>query len=469
MAYEGWLSFAGTELINNQRTATYANRAGMSVRHRARSLAASLGDAPYLDPATDNAPWYDDNVPESGRFFGVYGTSLAGADKSTLTATWTELLTDGGVPGAYRRASKEVQVQATLLAADTAALSYGLGWLASALRGSSCTPVCTGDQVCVYAAAPTAPQLADGSACGSGIPDSTWDPVLGNTVAPGGNKLVRTLFEVATISGLEPVSSGGASGQTLMPMQGGVACAVQWTFRGGQPYWYADPIPVGSHGRGVPNTAAWTDFITNYDPWGWQASCPVDTTCLDDDPYCTVTTPDPVAAPTVVDPCFPNNPANDNDGSDGNPPQSHIFDAARVIFSIPRSVGPGWLEKVPVIQVFSGTAPMQRLIMRWYNNPRGAACDSQLDPCLSCAEINVPWIPANTLLTLDGRTRRASLDCAGATLPTEPRLYGPAGGLFEWPVFECATAMCLEVIASQDDLAPEAWITVATATRQDAI
>jgi hypothetical protein len=465
VAYEGWLSFAGAELINNQRTAAYANRAGMSVRHRARYLAASLGDAPYLDPASDDAPWYDGNVPESGRFFGVYGTSLAGADKSTLAAAWTELLTDGGVPGAYRRASVEVQVKATLLAADTAALSYGMGWLAAALRGSSCTPVCTGDQVCVYAAAPAAPQLVTaGSLCGSGIVDSTWDPVLGNLVAPGGNQLVRTLYSVATISGLEPVSSG-----QQMQMQGGVACDVQFTFRGGVPYWYTDPVQVASHGSGVIDTSVWNDLIANYDPWAWQANCPTETACLDDDPYCTVAVPAPVVAPVVVDPCFPNNPANDHGSSPGVPPQSHIFNAARVIFSIPRNIGPSWLEKVPIIQVFSGSSATQRLILRWYNNPRGVPCSSSLDPCFACAEINVPWIPKSTLLTIDGRTKRANLDCPGTTLPTEPRMYGPAGGLFEWPVFECSTPMCLEMIVSQAGLAPDAWITVSTATRQDAI
>lgn len=453
MAFEGWLTFGGVELINNLRAGAYAAGSGIRVANHWPDLPASLSDAPYLDPVTDEAPWYDPSRPESKGFYGLVGLELIGASTGRVTRSWTELIGDGGVPGASRRASAEIEVRAVALAADRAALSYGLAWLASALRGQVCADSCAGDEVCVYAACPARPSLrAEG--CDLGSPDPTWDPVHGGPEAPGGDQLLRRLYTAALTEGPQVTSTSILSG--------GVAAQLRFVLRAGTPFWYSEPAFViyadGVSGPSRPDT--YRDTILDYDPYGWIEDCDTPVDCLAADPFCVVSAAPPAVAPAPPDPCFPNHPANGD----------HTFAAARAIFSIPRGTGADWLEKVPIIRLFTGSLPWYRLIVRWYDNPGGTACGPDLNPCHACAEIQVPWVPRGSLLTLDGRTSRATLDCPGPGPElTTPRLYGPAGGPFRWPVFECSATLCCEIIGDVTSLAADAWMDIHMATRSDLI
>lgn len=469
--YPGWASFAGVELINNERAAAYST--GITVTCRCPNLPASLGDAPYIAPELDNAPWYDPGVSESPRFWGVLGLDATGASDGTVDRQWTELLSDGGVPGALRRGSKEVAFKVLLIAADDPGLSYGMAWLASALRGSECGLACTGDTLCMYVACPTAPMLpSDLPGCASGVPDPQWRPDQGSPLGPGGNQLVRSLFDAVLLDG--PTV---ASRQRL---PGGIVAEVNFTIKAGVPYWYRDPVLViRGDGSGRPQPGIYNDVIPNYDPWGivgdgsgWREKCPVPASCIDGDPFCT---PDKAPAPPVYpamppDPCFPNNPAFW--ANTGNP-QGYKFTAARAIFAVPPHLGADWLEKVPIIRMFTGSKSWTRVIFRWYDNGRGEPCTGDsIDPCYACTEINIPYIPRNTSLVLDGRTRQAVMDCgegqAGSTL-VEPRMYGWEGGLFEWPVFDCSSAMCCEIITEISSVNTGAVIEIDLASRQDVI
>jgi hypothetical protein len=454
VVYTGWASFAGTELINNSRTAIYSR--GINLTCYLPELAASLGDDPYVSPADDDAPWSDQYRSESNQFYGLVGKEFLGADTASNAVQWTELLGDGGVPGAHRRSSREVEVKALAVAGSDAGMSYGLAWLASALRGSACTTGCYGDSFCVYAAPPTRPLLTDDSECPTiGVPDPDWDPIEGGS-APGGNALQRSLFNVAVIEGLE------VTGKTRLG--GGLVYEVRWTVKAGLPYWYSEPTLI-ARDTGQPGGDIYRDVLANYDPWSWQAGCPTATGCLDLDPYCDNGPAAPELAPTPPDPCFPSNPANNPVGQ----PNRHRFNARRAVIPIPGGSGPGWLEKVPTITVYTGQRDLHRLILRWYDNPKQLACGPSLDPCYACAEVNVPWLPKSVEFTLDGRTRRASVDCPGPGGLTEPRVYGPSGGAFEWPVFECSAPMCLEVLVDNDRAALDLTIDVQMSYREDAI
>ena len=464
MVFAGWVSFAGVELVNTARAQAYAEAVGIDVRNPAPDLAESLGDAPYVDPVTDDAAWVDPSLPESGRFYGLAGLEIVGADEGTSTRQWTELLTDGGVPGARRRRSNELEVRALMFAADDAAMSYGLGWLASALRGSTCSLSCVGDDLCVYAAKPVAPRLPaitpDGDACGAvlGDPDPSWLPVDGSMFGPGGDKLARHLYNVATIEGPQVTARNR--------IESGLMWSVRWVFKAGTPSWYTEPVFVArtDGDAGPSNPETYQDVRPNYDPWSWQEDCAQTQTCLDFDPWCASPPVPPLLAPAPADPCFPNDPRNNPPGQ----PNRHKFTAARSIFPVPRGTGPDWLEKVPVIRIFSGSLEFQRVIIRWYNNPRGVACGSWLDPCAACAEINVVWLPRSSLLTIDGRTERTTVDCPGGVVQ-EPRVYGLAGGPMTWPVFECSSSMCVEVISDAVTIAGDSWIDVHMASRTDVI
>lgn len=463
MAFEGWVSFGGVELVNNARAAAYAAGSGITVARWWPDLPASLGDVPYTDPITDDASWVDTSRVESRAFYGLLGLELIGAGKASTARAWTELITDGGVPGAGRRGSKEIEVRAVAFAADQAALSYGLAWLASALRGSLCGTDCAGDELCVYAACPTRPLLPGTGGCDAQPLDPFWDPITGSENGPGGDQLLRRLFTTALVEGPEVTG--------ITHVTGGLTANVQFTLRSGTPYWYCEPVFV-LRGDGLTGTSqpdVYRDTIAGYDPWSWQLTCPEPVNCLDGDPFCSVSAAPPAAAPAPPDPCFPNNPANNRADIPGQPGQTHTFTAARVVFSVPRGTGADWLEKVPIIRLGTGSAPVQRLIVRWYDNPTEVPCGGNLDPCDACAEIQVPWVPRGSVLTLDGRTSRASLDCAGPGPElTAPRLYGPSGAAFRWPVFECSVALCCEVLV-EAAAAPDSWMEIHMATRQDVI
>lgn len=452
MAFEGWMSYAGTEIINVSRLAAYSGIAGQACD--CAELNAALEDEPYLRPDGDGAPWYDASIPESAGFYGVMGLELSGTDTGTARYQWTEFLGDGGVPGAMRRESKEIEVRALAAARDGAAMSYGMGWLASALRGSTCRDICFGDDLCVLAACPTRP-----------LYDPDWNPVDGSPRNPGLRQLMRTGYNTTLLEGPEVTNRYWLGGQVLHE--------VRFTLKVGVPYWYREPKLVirGDSSTPPDDPNIFRDVIPNYNPWNWWAGCEAQTTCLDLDPWCTTPPEPPETVPLPPDPCFPNDARNYSASKPPpwNNPLGPRFDAARSIFRVPRGTGSDWGEKVPIIKLFTGSLPWERLMVRWYDNPTERRCDSTLDPCLSCAEVQVPWLPRTTTFTFDGRISRAYADCPGQGPLVEPRMYGRDGGSFEWPVFECAAPLCCEVMADVTSVAADSWMEIWMATREDAV
>lgn len=163
MAYLGWMTLGGTEIISNSRVAAY-NR-GVGVHCTCPHLPEALGDEPYRTPDGDPAPWYDQNVPESGNFWGVLGLEIHGASQSTLSTSFADRINDGAVAGAARRAPRELEFKVMLMAGTESGLSYGISWLSSALRGAACAPGCTGDSLCLLAGCPEPPIAGGDDPC----------------------------------------------------------------------------------------------------------------------------------------------------------------------------------------------------------------------------------------------------------------------------------------------------------------
>jgi hypothetical protein len=91
-------------------------------------------------PATDPAPWYDSEVPESARFFGFYAESMTGLD-STVSRTVTTRVSafGGGVMGPLRAAERRMEFTVLLFGCDDNALDYGFRFLANQLGQQGCT------------------------------------------------------------------------------------------------------------------------------------------------------------------------------------------------------------------------------------------------------------------------------------------------------------------------------------------
>ncbi len=146
MAYEGYLEFNGTEIVNVARTGALAVSLGLGQVHvnedraavlqsRVRGIEAKPGSVHYRDIAL--APWYDDGYAASHEFAGLMPLSVQGLDDSTLQADVTEYITDGGHSAHSRNTTLSIVISAVLLAATERGAEYGLRWLNRTLRGQT--------------------------------------------------------------------------------------------------------------------------------------------------------------------------------------------------------------------------------------------------------------------------------------------------------------------------------------------
>jgi hypothetical protein len=194
------MALDGTEIVNSARMVSYAHRIGCTQLPSAictpcPQLVKEVSNPPFIDPVTDQAPWWDPSRPESAEFFGVAGIDFNGVASHTDTE-------DNG------RRVRDVAFTVVLAGADEGALSYGLSWLAAALGGAFCASGgCTGSVACVAVSCPTfqAP-----------------DPV-------------RTMLDVRLVDRPEVTAVYRMTGYTLWQ--------VEFTLRAANPWLYQDPVP----------------------------------------------------------------------------------------------------------------------------------------------------------------------------------------------------------------------------------
>ncbi|MFF2650608.1 hypothetical protein [Streptomyces sp. NPDC058045] len=407
-----YMDLAGTEIVNSARAAAYALARGVPVQcDPCPDIAAAVGDMPYVDPVTDDAPWYDAAVPESRNVLGILGLAVAGFDSGTITRTPVQLVGDGAMIGAARHQQREIAYTVLLIATDECALSYGLEWLSVAVQGSSC-PSCTGDELCVFSCCPV-----------------------------DGQRELRHLYDVGLLDG--PQVTG-----TQYLANGAVLATVTFSLVAGRPWIYHEPLDTG--GDWVPLGSG--DLVPSTDPDQVYQQCLQPEPCAAD-PLC----PPPPLPPQPPVPrplCYPTGLDN--------------FRRSRV--GVSPLVQSSWLETVPVLEVRVGSQDMRRLLVRFWTSQDGS-CEGDLDPCAACTDINIGYLPAGSTLRLDGRVQRAVVECQQVPIGTAtstPTIYGPRGGLFEWPVFSCPTGLCIEVWSRADDTAPDATARVLLVPRADA-
>lgn len=435
--YEGYLMLAANEVVNNARAFAGAQAHGLPVTcEPCDGASLGLDEPPYTgNPRIDDSPWFDKTRPESGRFLGVMGLKVTGFSASPVARTVTELIADGASLGPLRRAQREMVWEVILLALDDQAMSYGYEWLAAVLRGADCSGTCGGADACVMTSCPS-------------------------TRAEGLLKL-RHLYDVGIIDGLaederEYLSGGGMCDSPEDCCDG---CDTEYTplyskatftLEAGTPYLYREPVPVAS--------GAWTDLaegdqLTGYDPDKIADDCPTVTACTTD-PNCKVP-PLPPSVSVPKNPCWPTGSAT----------------FRRSWITVQPTLMPQWAEMVPIIEVYSGSADLRRLIVRFYPNPAGLDCaQAGADPCAACTSVNIAYLPKRSTLTLDGRTRSAGVDCSTATQAGAgaPQLYGPAGAAFGWPVFDCPTGLCIEILALDSTVTSTTQVRMFMAHRSDA-
>lgn len=474
MAWDGWLSYGGNEIINVSRTETYARHAELKWFHPVYlndSLPAALGDGTYVSPLQDTAPWTDPDNTASYGFYGVFPLEITGLEDSSRTSTVTESIRDGGNPGRLRHGTKTVVFNTVLIGDDDAAVNYGFMWLKQALLAGPCAPGeadCSGADLCYLAYEPsididgvtietlpsghTGPvDLLDG-----GVPSSTGavpedgggpsdDGVItadedGGTPYGGGSpspgqvivvpttpmdclpSMLRSLRKVVFNSGPTITSKRNTS-------EGGAVWTVTFTAVAGEPWEYGEEVPVIEGFLDANIQVPWAGGVI---PAGGMIDLDgalfIDRNCVTpvyaplEDPLCLATLPPPLP-PSIPLGCY-------------TPPANW----RRRQITIPADYIPLWGEVVPKFSVHARTHDLRNLRVRFYSdvNGDGSIVD---DPCAYCGDIVVSYVPKGSTLVFDGSQRQVyAVDASQRQRRADAVVFSTDGTPFDWPVLTCGFA-----------------------------
>lgn len=401
----GWMALDGTEIINSMRMASYLRRVGCTTMpttfcQPCPELFVEVSTPPYLSVAMDDAPWYDPGRPESTTFYGVGGININGIATQPTTA-------ENG------RVVRDVTFKVFLAGGDEASLSYGMAWLATALKGSFCGGGgCSGSTMCIAISCPTA---------------TAPDPV-------------RSLFDVSVLDAPNLVAVHRGTGVTWWEVDFTMQARTAPLFQDARETGIMTIIPSEGKLQTIDLTRAY-EQCEEAEPCGQDPDCPRPIVPI---------VPDP-----PVDLCYPVDP----------------FPGRRVLAQIESVAVATWFDMVPVITVHAGDQPVRNLTVRFYVNSFGFPCDTLVQgvPCAACADITISYLPENSTTYIDGRVKRAIIQCLspGGEDIDIPPLYGPAGQMFVWPEFSCGYGLCVEV-STHEDVSPDAVVEIGLHTRMDA-
>lgn len=404
-----YLVLGGVEIVNSARAEAYA------------TLVTECGDLnsgcfdcpdvvdvinngePYQGVVADPAPWYDPAVPESARVFGIVGFEVTGLAEKV----WPTPGTQTEAPTGVRR---DIEWEAEVSVADECALSYAIGWLASALNDPACGGNgCGGQVACMLSCCP---------------PDSDAD-------------VIRNLYGVRVIEGPTITETAYLGDQINATVTWTMRTDYPWIYREGQDYtvrpYNGDPVEV--------NLEEAYSSCTDPDPCATDPDCP--------------TPRPPQAAPIFMDPCYP----------------SQTFAAKQTLVSIPSGTLPSGLDTVLVVKAVTGDTPLRNLVVRVHNNRYDVPCNRLpgLNPCTACTDMVVTYVPPNGVLVIDGRTQSEMVTCGSGANAVEdvPTVYGTPYKPFVHPVWSCGGGTCLEILTDAT-VSPDTVITLTLQPRQEA-
>lgn len=143
--WTGYLEIGGIEVADGERLrANIATGPCPSARFKpmvcntiAEAREALGGIAPSFD-RIDEAPWFDPQIPASGRLLGFELLEGKGLGDTRRSVTALEGLGDGQTFTAARKQGRESRFKVTVSGLDQGAIEYGRAWLSSILDGSRC-------------------------------------------------------------------------------------------------------------------------------------------------------------------------------------------------------------------------------------------------------------------------------------------------------------------------------------------
>ena len=372
--FNGWLEYAGVEIINIARTRKYVETflPGLSVVCETAGLLSARGHSSYVSPTADNAPWYKSARPATARFYGLFPGEVLGAEDSTRGVTAIELSGDGATFAKPRYAAHEIKITALALAADEEAMGEGLAWLRDALNGTDCVGGgCVDNDMRMYAARPA---------------NGTSD-----------NHMLRTFIRVEVIENVRVIKDFNSPNA--------VAKRVSFIFSAGAPWAFTPKVLVGSV---TPAT-------------GGSFSDPVGEDCY---------TTSNAYADFVNDPFYtaiakPPQPPN------VKPPNIITVSSwKRQTLAVTQAEVDRWGRVTPVTTVTTGAGGATQLRIRFYGNAK-TGCDFD-------GEFLISYIPPNATMVLDAMRQEITIIKSNGKKVTGGHLVYGSGGLpLKWPSLGC--------------------------------
>lgn len=396
--YYGWMSYAGTEIINATRTVRYAESLMPTFDlldcYDCARLPDAIADNDYVSPTADEAPWYDVDVPESADFLGLYPLTLIGFEDSTRSATGYEAVLDGGYVTRVRHGIREMRVGGLLVGKTPAGASYGLTWLKSALGGSICSD-CEGNDLCFL----------------THCPDVNGDLQTQAQMDAVTDKAIRHLRRVTCVDGPRVIKQFKLNG-------GGSLIQVEFNLVAATPWLYGEPKDIAS-AQGETLAAHLAGALVY--PITTLAPCvPIPPPSPIIDPDCPPV-PSPPSAPLLTSAC-------------GTEPASFFSYA---IF-IPETAMNIWQDAVPILTIETGESEVRHVRIRFMARPLSGQQPDDLDPCGGCASFVINYIPGSTKTVVDGMTERVTMQRSnGAVQSAEHLVTGVGTEIFDWPVLSC--------------------------------
>lgn len=384
MAYDGYIEFNGTELVNLSRTSQLAQVLGIDTVWKTPEQVAWIeerlaeSDTNYSD--ITQAPWYDEGYTPSMAFAGVIPLSVQGLDDTTYQSTPVEYITDGGNPGQSRNATLPLVWNVVIVAANDAGAEFGKRWLDRILRGGDdgASMFCSGSDLRYFryedAEAPFAHRRNVKTTRGTSVTNKRV------------TECASTWWATFTMTAADPYEYGGAVDQ-FTGLGGTVA------------------------GPGVQSFGALV--LT-------QSDCPV----YDYSPIYDPTYPALVPVPTAPD--FLPNGWGIVDGE--------TFERFYVRLN---PLEPRGLNVVPIFALTTDIEARSVRVSIW---PSDATNDEQCNPLFSAV---VSYLPATGTFYLDGQQKAAYVwDGLGdAVRRSDSLVYGPTAGPVEWPAFSDVAGM----------------------------
>lgn len=370
--FTGYMTVDGVEVLNVNRVAAYAEKLapGLTLRCTAPGLNLALRQSPYTTPAQDNAPWYTVTRPATGRFLGVYPLDIDNIDDSTETVTTNELTVSGGVHTQPRYGAKEFRVVAFAIALDDEALEEGMAWLRATLSNEG--------------------REGTGLGCtGRRVRMFSATP----RTSADATSLGRTFYEVEKVEG--PLTMKKYKSRYAVRK-------IEFTLSAGKPWAWTDPTTVGT--LAMDQAANYTEPV--------EDCSEVMTSSEDfiDDPFFTAITQPP--KPPIIKP----------------PNVLDLTSWRRMLAPIPAMHTKRAGRAAPIITVAAGAANAQYIRLRFYGEgTNNTGCGFE-------GEFLISYLPANSVMTLNGITQEATVALPdGREVPGGHLLYGTDGRPFQWP------------------------------------